>query len=80
MKPERCMIRGGVITEIVISYKDKGFRYVICDPLFYESCEKYIEKLKGKGVDFTKLNRGSEKEWLRKIIAECENANEIVYS
>ena len=80
MKPERCMIRGGVITEIVISYKDKGFRYIVCKPAFFETCEKYIEKLKLREIDFTKINVESEKEWFRKIVAECENANEIVYS
>jgi hypothetical protein len=80
MRPERCRVKGGVVSEIVISYKDKGFRYVICDPLFYETCERYIEMLKLKGVDFTKLNNETEKEWLRKIMVECENAREVVYS
>ena len=81
-KPERCRVKGGVVTEIVISYKDKGFRYIVCDPAFFETCEKYIEKYREMGVDFTKINIGNEteKEWYRKVITECENANEIVYS
>jgi len=80
--PERCRVRGGVVTEIVIWYRhDKGFRYIVCKPAFFETCEKYIEKLKEMGVvDFTKINAESDKEWLRKIMVECENANEIVYS
>jgi hypothetical protein len=85
MKPEMCHVKGGVVTEITVIWyhKDKGFkgfRYVICDPLFYETCEKYIEKLKLKGVDFIKLNNETEKEQLQKIMAECEEAREVVYS
>jgi hypothetical protein len=74
------MIKSGVVTEVVILYKDKGFRYIVCKPEFFETCEKYIEKLKLRGIDFTKINTETEKEWYRKILVECENADKIVYS
>jgi hypothetical protein len=81
-KPERCHVKGGVVTEIVISYikASKGFRYIVCKPAFSETCEKYIEKYREMGIDFTKINTESDKEWLRKIMAECEEAREVVYS
>lgn len=79
--PERCYMKGGVVTVVVITYKNgKGSRYVICKPAFYDTCEKLIEKYNEKGIEFTKLNSESEKEYIRKIEAECYTAKTIIYS
>jgi len=79
--PEKCYIKGGAVTIIVLSYENgKGFRYIICKPAFYDTCEKLIEKYNEKGIEFIKLNSESEKEYIRKIETECYKAKTIIYS
>jgi hypothetical protein len=79
--PEKCYIKGGAVTIIVLYYENrKGFRYIICKPAFYDTCEKLIEKYNEKGIEFTKLNSESEKEYIREIETECYKAKTIIYS
>ncbi len=80
--PERCHIKRGVVTEIIIYYENGVSRYVVCNPLFFDTCQKHIEKLNEMGVDYVKLNTGndSDREWLNSIMAECDRAKVITYS
>jgi 23S rRNA A1618 N6-methylase RlmF len=69
---DRCVWNGGVVQEIVLTYENKGktFRYVICDPPFYETCERYIQYLRQNGIDFVKVST-TEREYLDEIIRSC---------
>jgi hypothetical protein len=79
--PRKCHIEGGAVTVIVIFYENgRIHRYIVCKPAFYDTCEKLIEKYNEKGMEFTKLNSESEKEYLRKIEAECHRAKTVTYS
>ena len=79
--PEKCQIKGGVVNIIIISYENgKRFRYIVCKPAFFDTCERVIEKYNKKGIEFIKLNSESEKEYLRKLEAECYRAKTIIYS
>jgi hypothetical protein len=79
--PERCHIHGGTVMLLIIYYNDgKAFRYIVCKPAFFDTCEKLIEKYNKRGIEFIKINSESEKEYLRRIEAECYRAKMITYS
>jgi hypothetical protein len=77
---DRCVWNGGVVQEIVLIYEGKGkvFRYVICNPSFYETCERRIQYLRQNGIDFVKVST-TENEYLDEIIRSCYAARQTIF-
>ena len=76
MKPERCVWKGGVVQEVVVITTNRLFRYVLCSPSFFESCEEYLEHLREAGIDFIKVNT-ADKEYVDEIERICHIARVV---
>jgi hypothetical protein len=76
----RCMWKGGVVQEVVIVDEEKGevFRYVLCSPSFWDSCERYIAYLREAGIDFVKVST-TEKEYVDQIVSRCYATGHVIF-